>query len=107
MTNIEKESVDIPVQNRVVVVGTTAVLVNPFKFRFMKGALLYLPGTLDPVPNTAPIWIGNEKVTADLAVETGGFPLIPGSSLNIPTDYLEGLYAVSTAVDQHILWIGV
>lgn len=104
--NIEKVTVDFLVQNRVVIVGTTAVLVNPFEFRFMKGVILYVPSQLDPVPNTAPIWIGNEGVTADL-LETGGFPLVPGSQITLPTDYLKGLYAVSTTADQHLLWIGV
>jgi hypothetical protein len=107
MANIEKETVDLLVQNRVVIVGMTAGLINDFKFRFIKGIVLYTPGTLDPVPNTAPIWIGNAKVTADLEIETGGFPLVPGSQITFPTEYLKDLYAVSTTADQRLLWIGV
>jgi hypothetical protein len=107
MTNIRKETIDKPLKNRVVIVGATAVPVNPFKFRFMKGIVLYAPGSNDPVPNTAPIWIGNVNVTADLEIETGGFPLVPGSQITLPVEYLTKLHAISTAADQHLLWIGV
>jgi hypothetical protein len=107
MANIEKESIDSPVQNRVVVVGATAVPINPFEFRFMKGFLLYLPGTLDPTPNTAPVWIGDAKVTADMDADTGGFPLVPGSSLFVPVEFLRDVYAISTMADQHLMWLGV
>jgi hypothetical protein len=107
MANIEKETLEVPVQNKVIVVGITPVLVNPARFRFMKGVILYVPSQLDPVPNTAPIWLGNNLVTPDLAIDTGGFPLVPGSQITFPTDYLDGLFAVSTAADQHLIWIGV
>ena len=107
MGNIYQESVDVEVQHRNVVVGTSVVIINPFRFKFVKGILLRTPGTQDPVPNTAPIWIGNAKVTADADPNTGGFPLIPGSSIFLPVEFLDGLYAISTQASQSLSWLGV
>lgn len=107
MTNVYRETVDIPVQTRNVIVGATAVKVNPIGFKFVKGILLRTPGTTDPSPNVAPIWIGGANVTADQAVETGGFPLVPGASLNIPSEFLDSLYAISTSATQVLTWVGV
>jgi len=107
MSNVYRESVNLKIQNRHVVVGVTAVEVNPFGFQFVKGILLRAPGTLDPVPNTTTVWIGNANITANTAVETGGFPIIPGASLFIPVEFVEGLYAIASAVDQNLAWLGV
>jgi hypothetical protein len=107
MTNIQREAVNLNVQNRNIVVGLTAVEVNPFGFRFTKGILLRVPGTLDPVPNTTTIWVGNANVTAGTNIETGGFPLVPGSSLYLPVEFVQGLYAISDAADQKLAWLGV
>jgi hypothetical protein len=107
MTNVYKEAVDAEVQNRNVVVGVAAAKLNPFGFSFMKGILLRTPGTSDPTPNTAPIWLGNAKVTANMEIETGGFPLVPGSSIFIPAEFLKELYAISTQADQNLAWLGV
>lgn len=107
MANVYREAVNTLVQTRNVIVGTSAVKVNPIGFKFIKGILLRTPGTTDPSPNTAPIWIGGANVTADQAVETGGFPLVPGASLNIPSEFLSGLYAISTSASQVLTWVGV
>jgi len=107
MSSNLREAVDVNVQNRNVVVGLTAVKVNPLGFRFTKGILLRTPGTLDAVPNAASVWIGMVNITADTNIETGGFPLVPGSSLFLPVEFLEGLYAISTSTDQNLAWVGV
>ena len=107
MANVYRESVNAQVQNRHVVAGTSAALVNPFGFQFMKGILLRTPGPMDPVPNAVPVWIGNAQVTADNAVETGGFPIVPGSSVFIPAEFAANLYVISTQADQDLAWLGV
>jgi hypothetical protein len=104
---IIKEAIDAPVKNYHLVVGVTAVEINPLGFQFQKGILLRTPESTDPVPNDAPIWIGSAQVTADSDTETGGFPLIPGASLFIPVEFVKGLYAISTLADQDIALIGV
>lgn len=107
MSNIYREAVDVKVQNRNVVVGTSAVLINNLEFQFIKGILLRAPGLDDPITNTAPIWIGNANVTADSVIETGGFPIVAGASIFIPVEFISGLYAISTAADQKLAWLGV
>lgn len=107
MTNTYRDAVDVLVQNRNVVVGTSAVLVNPLGFKFIKGILLRTPGSDDPTPNTDPVWIGGVNVTADSAIETGGFPLLPGASIFIPVEFVSGLYARSTTGAQKLAWLGV
>jgi len=107
MVHVYREAVNLPVQNRNLVVGVTAVEINPIEFQFTKGILLRAPGTLDPVPNTTMIWIGPPKVTADDDVLTGGFPLVPGSSLYLPVEFANDLFAISDAADQKLFWLGV
>lgn len=107
MSNVYREAANVEVQNRNVLVGTTAVKINPFEFRFVKGILLRTPGTQDPTPNIAPVWIGSSIVTADLDIETGGFALIPGSAVYLPVEFLTKLYAISTQASQYISWLGV
>lgn len=107
MTNLARESVDDSVRNRNLIIGTTAIEVNPKNFRFIKGALLRTPGAEDPEPNTVPIWIGSSLVTADSDTESGGFPLLPGSSIFIPSEFLSGLYAISSAANQKLAWLGL
>ncbi len=107
MTNVHREAVNLPVQNRNVAVGVTAVKVNPFGFQFTKGIQLYAPGPNDATPNTATVWIGNAQVTSDHAIETGGFPLIPGSSLFLPVEFVDDLYVISASASQLLTWLGV
>jgi hypothetical protein len=107
MTNVSKEAVVNLVQVKNIVVGATAVKINSLGMRFVKGVLLRAPGPSDPISNTAPLWIGNATVTADSNVVTGGFPILPGASLEIPSEFLEDLYAISTVADQKLAWVGV
>ncbi len=107
MSNIYQETVDLLMQHQNVAVGTVAVLVNPFGFKFVKGIQLYAPGIADDVPNTSSIWIGSSGVTADQALETGGFPLVPGSSITLPAETVKGLYVISAAPGQILTWLGV
>ena len=107
MANIHREAVNLPVQNRNVAVGVTAVKVNPFGFKFVKGIQLYAPGSSDANPNTSTIWLGGPGVTADQVIETGGFPLVPGSSLMLPAEFADGLYVISASASQVLTWLGV
>lgn len=107
MPNTEKESIESVILNSNVAIGTTAVLINPQKFRFMKGILLHAPGEPESAPNSAVVYIGNQNVTADTHAETGGFPLPPGSSLFVPSDILVGLHAISSSAAQLLSWIGI
>lgn len=107
MTSVDKESVNLPVQNRNVAVGVLAVKVNPFGFKFIKGIQLYAPGSSDATPNTATIWLGNSGVTYNQAIETGGFPLVPGSSLFLPLEFVDDLYVISASASQILTWLGV
>ncbi len=105
--NVHREAVNFPIQNRNVAVGVAAVEVNPFGFRFIKGIQLYAPGSSDVAPNTATIWLGNINVTSDQDVDTGGFPLVPGSSLFLPSEFVDGLYVISGSASQILTWLGV
>jgi len=107
MANEYREAVDVLVQHRNVAVGVTAVKVNPFGFKFTKGIQLYAPGVLDANPNTSTIWLGGANVTADQVIETGGFPLVPGSSLFLPSEFVSGLHVISAAASQILTWLGV
>jgi len=107
MTNVYKESVENPVHVKNLTVGTTAVKVNPQGMQFVKGILIRAPGSLDPTPNGSPCWFGPATVTADAHADTGGFPLLPGDSLFIPSEYLENLYAISDQASQNLAWMGV
>lgn len=88
-------------------VGTTAVQLTIFSHKFLKGLLIRAPGDEDPVPNTNLIWIGTAKVTADSNEGTGGIPLPPGESLNLPVNDPSKVYIVSDAASQEVSWMGV
>ncbi len=105
--DVRREAVNFPIQNRNVAVGVAAVEVNPFGFRFIKGIQLYAPGSSDVTPNTATIWLGNANVTSDQVIETGGFPLVPGSSLFLPAEFAADLYVISGSASQILTWLGV
>jgi hypothetical protein len=85
-------------------VGATPVALC-HSFQTLRGILVRCPGTNDPVPNTAPVWIGRAGVTADSGPR-GGFPILPGHSLHIPIDDPALLICVSTVEDQDIAWMG-
>lgn len=90
--------------------GHTVVTVEPTRlcerFPTRRGLLVRCPGSADPNPNTAPVWIGRSTVTADSS-PTGGMPILPGMALVIPVDDPSLLYVVSTDVNQDIAWMGV
>lgn len=73
----------------------------------LKGVLLRAPGSGDPTPNIAPIWLGGNGVTADSNENTGGMPLPPGESLFIPLERLDRLFVISTAADQDLAWMAM
>ncbi|MHA2086364.1 MAG: hypothetical protein ACXABD_21680 [Candidatus Thorarchaeota archaeon] len=89
------------------VVGTTAVKLTALEFKFEKGLLLRAPGSSDPTPNANFIWIGGAGVTADSNAGTGGMPLAPGESINLPVDDPTEVYVISDAASQDIAWMGV
>lgn len=84
------------------IVGVTLVQIIEIRFTFAKGILLRAAGDNDPVPNTNVIWIGGPAVTPD-----DGMPLAPGETMTIPLEDGTRLYAISTAADQKIAWLGM
>jgi hypothetical protein len=104
---IEKESVDASnMHHGHTAVGTTRVKLTDLAFSTTKGVLFRCPGSTDPVPNTAPIWIGGPAVTADSS-QTGGIPILPGDSAFMPLERLDSLYVVSSVANQDIAWMGI
>ena len=89
------------------VVGATAVKLTTKEYGFFKGLLLRTPGSDDGTPNTNFIWVGGSGVTADSNAETGGMPLAPGDSINLPVNDPTEIYVISDAASQEIAWMGV
>lgn len=90
------------------VVGVSRVRVVTADFEGMlKGILIRAPGSGDPTPNTASIWVGGNGVTADSSTNSGGMPLPPGESLFIPAERLNKLFVISTAADQDLAWMAM
>lgn len=69
-----------------------------------EGVLFKAPGVDDDTPNTVPIYLGTDKVTADYNASTGGFPLAPGESVTLPLRYVAELYVIATANSQDVAW---
>jgi len=89
-------------------VGTSPVPITPLQLIPYKGILLFAPGTAYPGGgNSAPIWVGGPRVTADQNEGTGGTPIVPGSSLFVPLDKPDIIYVVSNAVTQKLSWMVV
>lgn len=88
-------------------VGATAVQLTPQSIQVEKGILLRAPGSADPVPNTAPIWIGQTPTVESNSTGAGGFPLAPGESISLPVNNPSELYVISTVADQTIAWMGI
>lgn len=104
---IDKETVGAgSLRNGHTVVGATPTKLTDLTSTVVKGILLRCPGSVDPVSNTAPVWIGGPSVTADSS-ETGGIPILPGDSMMVPLERLDSLYVVSTAINQDIAWLGI
>lgn len=87
-------------------VGRTRRQLVDGKYDILKGVLLRTPGSSDPTPNTAVVWVGGKGVTADGGA-TGGMPLPPGESMFLPVDDPTQIYLVSTDDNQDIAWITV
>lgn len=90
-----------------VTVGTSAVALSSISRTVKKGVILRAPGSGDPTANTDPIWIGDSRVTANSAADTGGFPIAPGESVTIEIEDLSEIYAISANASQDLGWIGV
>jgi len=73
----------------------------------LKGVLLRTPSTTDPVPNTACVWVGDSRVTADSDEGTGGMPIPAGESLFIPINDVNQLWVVSILDGQDVAWMGM
>ena len=71
-----------------------------------KGVLLRTPSVVDPVPNTACVWVGGEGVTASNAAN-GGMPIPPGQTLFVPIDDPARLWVISTDADQDVAWMAM
>jgi hypothetical protein len=88
------------------VVGPTAVPVTPNRVELVRGLLLRAPGPNDLTPNTDVIYIGLKCVTPDSSA-TGGMPLLPGATMELPIDDPSLIYAVSLSENQDLAWMGV
>lgn len=92
------------------VVGTSIVQLDPqTQWKLQKGVLLRCPGSDDDTPNTGIVYIGNQNVTADYDPLTGGIPIVPGASLELPIDLDDSefghLWLISDTADQDIAWM--
>ncbi len=85
-----------------VVVGVAAAILLSRSLNCKIGITLHANAS-----NTKTIWIGKSGVTADSNAVTGGFPLTPGSSIDIPIAELLNIYAISDGAAQDIAWIGI
>lgn len=103
---IEQESVN-GLNHGHTVVGTTRVkLTSVAGFKALKGVLMRAPGSTDPTPNIAPIWVGGPGVAAD-STDKGGIPILPGDALFIPVEQLDSLWVISTSNAQDIAWLSI
>lgn len=83
-------------------VGTVPVALTNLSQKFVRGILLRSPGPEDVLPNRGVIYIGDCNVTVDT-----GLALVPGGSLDLPCDDASQIYAVASAEDQDLAWMGV
>jgi hypothetical protein len=65
-------------------VGQTRRRLSEASIPVLKGVLVRAPGVVDPVPNTACVWVGGGAVTASSDEADGGVPIPPGESLFVP-----------------------
>jgi hypothetical protein len=89
-----------------VTAGTTRIPLTEGSYPVNRGVLLRAPGTLEANANTAPVWVGGKRVTAD-ASSTGGMPIPPGQALFIPIEDTSLLYVISTAEGQDLAWMAM
>lgn len=92
-------------------VGTSRVRVGK-KLETNQGILVRAPGPNDldgsdqSIGNTAVVYVGDSRVTADHS-QTGGFPLCPGTAVVLPISDPSELYAIATKPNQVLQWIGL
>ena len=68
---------------------------------------LLVAGVVLVTRNTDVIFVGRKAVTADAAVGTGGVPLLPGSSIDLPIEDPSQIYVISQSSNQDLAWMGV
>lgn len=59
------------------------------------------------ITNTGIVYIGNSDVTAGTTAATDGFPLSAGETLTLEVNNSNIPYAIASAVNQKLYWIGV
>ncbi len=88
-------------------VGITARRLTDTPTPCQKGVLVRAPGSVDPTPNTACVWVGDSRVLASSDQQRGGMPVPPGEALFVPIDDPNRLWAVSTADNQDLAWMAI
>jgi len=73
-----------------------------------KGILIRAPGADDAAGgNSGVVYIGGARVTADNSEGTGGFPLPPGRSVDIPECDPSTIWVITDGATQDVAWIGL
>lgn len=88
-------------------VGVTTVPLTTLSLKCVRGLLLRAPGPGEDDANTDVVYCGRAAVTADADTNTGGFPILPGSTLFLPVDDPSKVYVVSPSASQSLAWMGV
>jgi len=88
-------------------VGTSeAPLLTSVTSEVHKGVMLRAPGAGDDTPNTAVVYVGRTRLTADANNDTGGWPIPPGDSVTIPLIDPKKLFTISGSISQKLsYWI--
>jgi hypothetical protein len=96
------------IQYGVLTVGTVPVRVGMVGSRaLVKGLLLRACGSQDFLSqNSDCIYVGGPNVTADQS-PSGGFPLLPGASLELPAAQAEDIWCISGTPGQILNWLAV
>lgn len=97
--DLHKETVPFGRHGHTASSSTRAKLVADDSYKPLKGVLLRAPAG-----NTAAVYIGDYRVTADTDPGTGGLALEAGQTLLLPIDNPSALYVVS-ALAQDVGWI--
>ena len=108
MFEVKETSPSTELRNSHTVVGTTPTQLTNLSYKFVRGIIIRAPGPNDDNPNVAIVYVGGSSVTADYSA-TGGVPLPPGSSLELPVDDPSQVYVVVAAgvSPQDVAWMGV
>lgn len=82
------------------------VQITPLEHVAFKGVLIYCPGSQMPGEgNTAPVWIGGNKIAANDTDGSGGFPIMPGSTMALPVERPNEVWVISSDPGQKIAWM--